>query len=72
MSRPKLKMLPEPIYLNQREAAAYLRVKETTLKEAHEKGLINRFKRGTKDFVYKISELLQLAEAIDNEVITIN
>ncbi len=66
------KLLPEPIYLNQKEGAAFIRVKENFLNKAHKDGLINRYKRQGKGFVYKIKELLALADSIDKEQILIS
>lgn len=63
--------IPEPMYLNQKEAAAWIRVKEEDLAKAFKNGLIRRCKRQGTGFVYKIAELLQLAEAIDNGEINI-
>ncbi len=56
----------QPIYLNQKEAAQYLRVHETFLKKAADDGLIIRCKRKGAGFVYKIKELIELANDIDN------
>lgn len=60
-----MKRLPEPIYLNQKEAAAWLRLQEEHLKKASEDGLITRCKRKGEGFVYKIKELLSLVDMID-------
>lgn len=65
------RLTPEPVYLNQKEGAALIKVDEKKLAELSQKGLINRCPRGGKGFVYKIKELLYLAEKIDTGVITL-
>lgn len=63
--------MPEPVYLNQKDGAALIKVDEKKLAELAKNGQINRCPRGGKGFVYKIKELLYLAEKIDAGVITL-
>lgn len=57
--------LPEPIYLNQKDAAEYIHVSPDILREFAKQGLIHKCPREGSDFRYKIKEFVALAEAID-------
>lgn len=56
---------PEPLYLNQKEAAELIQVHPDTLRWASNNGLLHRCPREGSGFRYKIKELVVLAEAID-------
>lgn len=66
------KHLPPPIYLNQKDGAAFIHLKEDELKQMFDRLLIKRYPRSGSGFRYKIKELIQLADAIDRGEIVIN
>ena len=65
------KLLPEPIYLNHKDGAAFIHIKEDELRQMFDKGLIFRYPRKGEGFRYKIKELIALADAIDSGKIKI-
>ncbi len=59
------KFIPTPVYINHKDGAELIKVHPDDLRQLVDRRLIFKCKRKGHGFVYKISDLLLLADSID-------